>query len=92
MIYRKKDKILQINKGVFIRLGIILDITDDEYEIKWLEKGDHVKNLTTIKKYPFSFIHSELFDLINKDNIDFVMDKYIKDEDYETCQWIRDKF
>lgn len=88
MRYKKGDKILQINNGVFIRLGLILFVKNNEYKIEWIRFGNHIANLTKIKKYPFSFIHNEIFDLINKDNINNVMNKYINNEDYETCKWI----
>jgi len=91
MKYKKGDKILQISNGIFIRLGLILSNVDNEYKIEWLDKGDHVENLTIIKKYPHTFIENEmLFDLVNNDNIDSIIRKYIKEEDFETCSWIRD--
>jgi len=31
-----------------------------------------------------------LFDLVNNDNIDFIIKKYSEEEDFETCSWIRD--
>ena len=77
--------------GIFIRLGVILSKTNNEYEIEWLDKGNHVENLTLVKKYPHSFIENEmLFDLVNNDNIDFIIKKYSEEEDFETCSWIRD--
>jgi len=91
MKYKKGDKILQISKGIFIRLGVILSKTNNEYEIEWLDKGNHVENLTLVKKYPHSFIENEmLFDLVNNDNIDLIIKKYSEEEDFETCSWIRD--
>jgi hypothetical protein len=55
------------------------------------KKGNHVENLTFVKKYPHSFIENEmLFDLVNNDNIDFIIKKYSEEEDFETCSWIRD--
>lgn len=91
MRYKIGDNILQISNGIFIRFGIIINKSDTEYELKWLNKGTHVKNLSTIRKYPFSFIeNNELFDLINNDNMYFVIKKYVLDDDYETCVWIRD--
>lgn len=66
MKYKIGDKILQISNGIFIRLGVIISIREYKYEIKWLEKGDHVNNLSPIRTYPNSFIeNSELFDLVN---------------------------
>jgi hypothetical protein len=91
MKYKKGDKILQISNGIFIRLGVILSKTNNEYEIKWVDKGNHVENLTLIRKYTHSFIENEmLFDLVNNDNIDLIIEKYLEKDDFETCSWIRD--
>jgi hypothetical protein len=89
-MYKTGDKILQISSGVFVRLGIIVDKTNTEYQVEWLEKGIHVENLSS-RNYPFNFIeNTELFDLITKTNIEQVIKKYIDIEDFETCEWIRD--
>ena len=89
-MYKIGDKILQISNGVFVRLGIIVNKTNTEYKVEWIEKGNHVKNLSS-RNYPLHFIeNTELFDLISKDNIEQVIKKYIDIEDFETCEWIRD--
>ena len=88
---KKDDKILQITNGIFIRLGVVLSNKNNEYEIEWLEKGNHVENLTMIRKYPKTFIDNELlFDLVNKDNIEVIIKKYVDKNDFKSCIWIRD--
>jgi len=36
MEYKVGDKILHICNGVFIRLGVILNKTNTEYEVEWI--------------------------------------------------------
>ena len=43
-MYKIGDNILQLSKGIFIRLSIIIEKTESEYQIEWLDKGEHVKD------------------------------------------------
>ena len=80
-MYKIGDNILQISKGIFIRLDIIIEKTESEYQIEWLDKGEHANNLQTKRNFPHQFIeNNELFDLVNINNIDNIILKYILEQ------------
>ena len=90
MKYKKGDKILQIHNGKFIRLGKIISNSNANYKVKWVNKDRYLNNLKSIKEYKQHYIENQkLFDLVNKDNINNVINKYISIEDYESCLWIK---